>query len=345
MEINLTQMKSNEDWLRFFAKIGECAKKLLSAKGKNSHITWHFITKTFISNAYPPIPDGSRLDYERWLTALSCYAKQHKIDFPSNFCRDSAANLALELTANTINPARRFRFYKRVWRFFGLDSAIWDVREAIQHPLGEHYRRLSTSEIRRLVRCAQSRNSDLADMILIGYWTGLRLSDIAELELCEIMRTHDALQIVPNKVRTRKPHPLTIPLVGDAYEIVRARAKGTSQYLFPESVRKHSSRRIAAIFKAARIRKIGNGRASFHSLRATFISLMDEAGVQPYITDAITGHASGTMHARYTQPALPVLRRAIAKALPRISVSDTVSDTLIPRRDKVNLAERGQTVC
>jgi hypothetical protein len=62
-----------------------------------------------------------------------------------------------------------------------------------------------------------------------------------------------------------------------------------------------------------------NGRASFHSLRATFISMMDEAGIPPYITDAITGHAGGGMHARYTQPAPAALLRAVTRALPPVS--------------------------
>ena len=70
------------------------------------------------------------------------------------------------------------------------------------------------------------------------------------------------------------------------------------------SVRSRPSRALCAAFRAAGVMRIGNGRASFHSLRATFISLMemDEAGVPPHITDAITGHAGGDMHARYTQP-------------------------------------------
>ena len=43
---------------------------------------------------------------------------------------------------------------------------------------------------------------------------------------------------------------------------------------------------------------------------------MDEAGIQPYIKDAITGHASGSMHARYSQPAAKVLLKAVLKAIP-----------------------------
>ena len=44
--------------------------------------------------------------------------------------------------------------------------------------------------------------------------------------------------------------------------------------------------------------------------------MMDEAGVPPHITDAITGHAGGGMHARYTQPSSQALLAAVKKAIP-----------------------------
>jgi integrase len=59
------------------------------------------------------------------------------------------------------------------------------------------------------------------------------------------------------------------------------------------------------------------GHASFHSLRATFISLMDDAGAPVKVTDLITGHASaGTMHDRYSQPDVEIARKWILKAIP-----------------------------
>lgn len=332
MEINLKALRSNEDWLRFFAQIGQEAYRLLNSKSPSSNpVDWSQLKDTFFAEAYPPVSSASHPDYERWLDGLKELAYLHKIQSPNVFTRIFASKFALDLLSRGTSPARRFRFYRRVWRTFGLNPQVWNAQEAlVRGNSAEHYRRLTTAEVRRLVSFARKRDENLADMILIGYWTGLRLSDVAELERSEILLSRHALQIVPNKVRERKPRPLIIPLVGDAETIVRKRMSSADHNrLFPLSDQKHLSRRIGRIFKAARIKKIGSGRASFHSLRATFISLMDEAGIQPYITDAITGHSGGGMHARYTQPALPILRRAIVKALPR--VSDAVSGTLIPR--------------
>jgi hypothetical protein len=42
---------------------------------------------------------------------------------------------------------------------------------------------------------------------------------------------------------------------------------------------------------------------------------MDEAGVQSYITDSITGHASGSMHSRYSIITLDAKYEALTKAM------------------------------
>ena len=61
---------------------------------------------------------------------------------------------------------------------------------------------------------------------------------------------------------------------------------------------------------------IASLKASFHSLRATFISVMDDAGISPHVTDAITGHkAEGGMHGHYSQPSREALMAAVEKAV------------------------------
>ena len=193
----------------------------------------------------------------------------------------------------------------------------------------EHYRRLTLPEIRKVLsRLKDTKHNDYADMVVIGYYTGLRLSDVAELECGEVSPDGTSLWIMPNKVRNCRAMFLSVPLIHGARECVQRRLRLMSdggctdidqdghRYLFPKSARCRPSRPISAAFRACGVLKIGNGRASFHSLRATFISLMDEAGVSPHITDAITGHSNGGMHARYTQPTPSALIAAVQGALP-----------------------------
>jgi len=329
MEINLDTLQTPDDFLSFLITIGEKAKTLRQMRSTFG-IDWAELRQYFFENAYPPPSVTSRVDHERWLSSLQSWAERSQIVSPASFRKEHAAQLAVELGRNGTLAARRFRFYRRVWRTVGLDDSIWKVAEALSPSEHEHYRRLTLREVRRLVSSTQQRSVDLADMITIGYSTGLRLSDVAELEKAEVNLCRRALQLVPNKVRHRKPHPLVIPLTKEAESIIRTRMKSihaNDRYLFPDKCRKHGSRQLEAMFKLAKISKAGNGRASFHSLRATFISMMDEAGIQPYITDAITGHAAGGMHARYTQPALSILRRAVLRAIPWVRTRCPLPDS------------------
>lgn len=112
-----------------------------------------------------------------------------------------------------------------------------------------------------------------------------------------------------------------IPLIGCAQTCIRrllAAADDDSPFLFSARARHCPTKAICRAFRACGLHKRGSGRASFHSLRATFISLMDEAGVPPHVTDAITGHAGGGMHARYTQPSDAALAEAVTRAIPPV---------------------------
>ena len=220
----------------------------------------------------------------------------------------------------------------------------------------EFYRRLETDEVRRVVRYLDATTAvalkrdppvaaagrgvfdapssavalkrdppvaaAFADMVRIGFCTGLRLSDVAELSRDEVVADGAFLALQPNKTRHSKRQLLRIPLVGEARECVRRRVAAAEAagetFLFPAAARRRPTAGIARAFRACGVLKRGNGRASFHSLRATFISLMDEAGVPPHVTDAITGHAGGGMHARYTQPSDAALAAAVARAIPAL---------------------------
>lgn len=71
-------------------------------------------------------------------------------------------------------------------------------------------------------------------------------------------------------------------------------------------------------FAAAGIGETSEGLGSFHSLRVGFISMLDEAGISPHLTDAITGHASFGMHGRYSRPGLDALIAAVRLGIPPI---------------------------
>ena len=324
----------NTGWLRQLVQLGELARTELIRRQVSGDLTWDNLWPRFLATARPPIPAASRPAYRRWLQLLE---NSSKVARPASLSATDAARVLSRLKVTHLSADRMAIFFRRVWRTMMLGDAIWKGALPATEPAKRHefYRRLSIDEVRRVVAhlarratAADPVSQALADMVTIGFYTGLRLSDVAELETAEVSPDGHFLHLQPNKVRHSKPRLLVIPLIHGARACVQRRRSSlyigignqtgdaVRRFLFPELAGTRPSRLICAAFRACGVRRQENGRASFHSLRATFISMMDEAGIPPYITDAITGHAGGGMHARYTQPAPAALLRAVTRALP-----------------------------
>ena len=127
---------------------------------------------------------------------------------------------------------------------------------------------------------------------------------------------HACLRVIPEKTEGVKGNPLLIPLQPEAKAIVERLVAGSKEgYLFPRLYNASLAKCLRNAFERAGVTSNEFGNASFHSLRATFISMMDEAGTSPHVTDAITGHAKQGMHGRYSQPSKGALMDAVTKAI------------------------------
>lgn len=309
-------------WLRHLAAIGDKAKEELRRKIAVESIGWDNLWDAFLDKAGGTISSQSESSYERWIRILSETANRLDLGFGDLLGQDACMKISIELSREFVSSGRMLVFFRRVWRTLGLDASVWAPGTGRCRKERQFYRRLSLVEVKTLHSHLAGLNPALADMVLIGYSTGLRMSDVAELEKLEIADGASFLSIVPNKTRLKKPIPLKIPLLPQACETVLRRFCDAQPdgHLFDRAARNRPSRRISKACSDCGILRQGNGRASFHSLRATFISMMDEAGVPPHITDAITGHSGGGMHGRYTQPSLQAMREAIARAIPPLDV-------------------------
>ena len=314
---------SERSWLMHLAKLGNDATAALRTRDAMAKLTWQNLWDEFLSKSTGTLTSTSEISYERWMRILSDTADTLGLTPNDIIKNESCAKITAKLLGAYVSARRILGFYRRVWRTLGLDPRAWECDHVLlaRSTSGRHkfYRRLTMGELRKIHRYLKVKAPDLADMVVIGYSTGLRLSDVAELDIGEIEAEGRFLSVVPNKTRTQKPVPLRIPLTNQARDILLRRRKSItdgSRYIFSEDVRNRPTRKIAAAFRSCGVLAVGNGRASFHSLRATFISMMDEAGIPPHITDAITGHAGGDMHSRYSQPSSDALRNAIVRAIP-----------------------------
>jgi integrase len=181
----------------------------------------------------------------------------------------------------------------------------------------------TAEQVGRLVAKAEG---DWKGAILCGYFTGLRLRDVAEL-------TWEAVDFETGllRVRTRKTRTtLVLPMHPELEAWLRAQTRGIAKApVFGELSGKGTggrfglSGRFNVVMEQAgivsRILRDGDGAGrktrslSFHSLRHSFVSALANAGVATDLRQTLSGHADEQTHARYTHHEIENMRAAIAK--------------------------------
>jgi len=168
-------------------------------------------------------------------------------------------------------------------------------------------------------------SEDWKGAILCGYYTGLRLRDISDLEWGTVDLDARTIRVTARK--TRKP--ITVPIHPQFALWLEKQTRGIGKAaVFPTLAGKSGggksglSMAFKRIMESAKIKgrllrkATGAGRSqsslSFHSLRHSFNSAMANAGVAPEIRQKLTGHASTPMNAQYTHHELEPLRAAVS---------------------------------
>jgi integrase len=161
--------------------------------------------------------------------------------------------------------------------------------------------------------------------ILAGYYTGLRLRDIADLQWSAVDLDARIITVTTRKTRTI----VTVPIHSDLRAWLEKQTRGIGKApLFSTLAGKAGGGRsglsmaFKRIMERAKIKgrllrnATGLGRSqsslSFHSLRHSFNSAMANAGVAPEVRQKLTGHLSQDMNRIYTHHELELLRSAIA---------------------------------
>jgi len=181
---------------------------------------------------------------------------------------------------------------------------------------------------RQVADLVNAGKGDWKGAILFAYYTGARLSDVANMRWNAIDLSQQLISFTPRK--TKKP--VTVPLHPKLEEyLLKAPGIGKA-FLFPSLAGKGTggkqglSGQFGVIMKIAGIegkitRHTAKGRAnsslSFHCLRHSFNSVMANAGVSQEIRQKLTGHSSAAMNTHYTHHELEPLRAAIA-AIPGV---------------------------
>ena len=180
----------------------------------------------------------------------------------------------------------------------------------------------------QLAKLLEAADNEWKGAILLGYFTGLRLRDVANMawECVDF----DSLTL---RIKTQKTGAvLTLPIHGELETWLRKQTRGIGKAsILPALAGKGTggrfglSGRFKAIMDTAKIkgrilREAGedsSGRTtsslSFHSLRHSFVSALATAGVPAELRQKLSGHADARSHAVYSHHELETLRGAVAK--------------------------------
>lgn len=168
-----------------------------------------------------------------------------------------------------------------------------------------------------LLALLDAADDEWVGMILCGFYTGLRMMDIASLSTEDLEGEFIIKTSGKTKMETDTPvHPRLKAWIGDR--------KGS---LFPKQRKQTNaclSERFAAVMKKAKVEKLTTIRKRtykrrFHELRHTFNSILANEGTTEDVRMALSGSSDAKVHSRYVHTSDHKLMEAIA-AMPDLEL-------------------------
>jgi len=167
---------------------------------------------------------------------------------------------------------------------------------------------------------AKSRNPYLKGACIIGWNTGLRLADVAQLRWDQVNLDvkYPRIEIIPQKIK-RLGRKLEIPMLSELRDFLTkefAKENRDPIYVLPkmnECYQRNGHNQISGQFRKLCTR-LGLPGITFHSLRHGFVTRSLANGVPVAILSSITGQ-SIAMIQRYLHPSIYEKSRHLKKAL------------------------------
>jgi integrase len=183
------------------------------------------------------------------------------------------------------------------------------------------FKTLSEDDEQRLLEASPPY---LRDMILFAINTGLRTSDIFNLQWEEVDIEEKRLKKIIKKNERR----LSLPLNDTAFEIVKARQQH-GPYVFHNPMTGDRFKDVKGALAAA-VKRAKLGKVTWHMFRHTFASRLTRQGVDIVTVKELLGHGNISVTMRYAHSNDEAKRRAVQ----RLGTSDKVV-TIVPRRTKI----------
>jgi len=337
-----------DEWPRY--ESSPAAARLTAAGRTNRYRAWRRFS-TWMRATHPEVADAAGVTHRM---------ADEYIDF---FGRGRAS-----MTQNLCISALR-DIFRVLCDAHGVDANPWGCVPA---RFGDTYarRELSDDEVRRLVAAADAAGGEWPRLFALAVYTGLRLGDCCRLTWESVDLAQGLIQVVPHKTRRYAAgRPVTIPVHAQLMAaLVATPPAGRRGFVLPALAEDYARRRwriskaLARIFDGAGIvrsvlyegRTRLTPRATFHSLRHSFVSFAANAGVPLPVVQSIVGHSSTAMTRHYYHANESALRQAVnaipsfgtacagARARPARSARSARPPTVVQRLERANkLLARG----
>lgn len=174
----------------------------------------------------------------------------------------------------------------------------------------------SPKEIVSLYKIALDENQKLADLILIAMYTGARIEEICSLLCKDVDLKEESITIVDAKTEAGERTIPIHPYIKDRIE--KLIEDSTDDYLLSGLTKNKYGDRANSLgqrFGRLKTRQKFSSRYVFHSIRKTFTTMLENAGVGENLAADIVGHEKPRItYGLYSGGAsLEVMREAIMK--------------------------------
>lgn len=199
-----------------------------------------------------------------------------------------------ELMGSNQHPYRgKFKVKREaVSRSFLSDDEILQL-EKIEYPMSEKYTRIQ-------------------EMFLFCIYSGLRFSDMQNLQVDHIQKTGEGLEIALHKM-VKVPQPVFIPLHmifhGKGETILKKYTSDKDNYIFPRITDQKANEYLKVVCGHAKIFK----RVSWHTARHTFGSQLAARYNDPYLIMQLMGHSEIKTSMIYIHSSQEIIKNKLRK--------------------------------
>lgn len=320
-------LSDRETYLRSLIELGDRARQELHQHIHNPGSTpIKDVWESFMQSRRRPASGESTLrgyrtawrSFEKW-----CPARVKRMrDLTPVLAEDYVTQLERgNVKARTINA--HLQGLRLIWKC--LDPAYpspWTALRTTKRQKTTHYRSLTTEEIKRLVKGSKGEYTGL---LLLGYTSGMRLKDACLMPWDRIDMENKYVSFKPHKT-IASSKMVHAPILPDLMKwLLRIPESKRTGYVLPETAWQYKTDRtkinkaLIALFHTADVWDTDEGKASFHSLRATWQTRNDEAGTSRVVARAVLGHSSSVMSDTYSKLDVLTARKQIEKAMPNVT--------------------------